>query len=137
MDGGRGKICGVRVKWQTFFSPRSCQRNEAALLSHTVPPTPPLRLTIPAATVSQVKSRGFLPRICKLYKSVRVEAQAAASYSYSYIASSSFAFLVFGGIFEMLLAAFLATMRVAKNISREYIFFLWRILHTLRRGTLI
>lgn len=38
--GRRGKICGVRVKWQTFFSPRSCQRNEAALLSHTVPPPP-------------------------------------------------------------------------------------------------
>lgn len=120
MDGGRGKICGVRVKWQTFFSPRSCQRNEAALLSHTVPPTPPLRLSIPAATVSQVKSRGFLPRICKLYKSVRVEAQAAASYSY--IASSSFAFLVFGGIFEMLLAAFLATSALPK-IFQENIFF--------------
>lgn len=135
--GGVAKYAAYVLSGKRFSAPEAA--NETKLrYSVTQYPSPPLRLSIPAATVSQVKSRGFLPRICKLYKSVRVEAQAAASYSYSYIASSSFAFLVFGGIFEMLLAAFLATMRVAKNISREYIlFFFGRILHTLRRGTLI
>lgn len=122
--GGVAKYAAYVLSGKRFSAPEAA--NETKLrYSVTQYPSPPLRLSIPAATVSQVKSRGFLPRICKLYKSVRVEAQAAASYSYicSYIASSSFAFLVFGGIFEMLLAAFLATMRVAKNISREYILF--------------
>lgn len=70
------KYAAYVLSGKRFSAPEAA--NETKLrYSVTQSPHP---LSIPAATVSQVKSRGFLPRICKLYKSVRVEAQAAASY---------------------------------------------------------